>query len=168
MKIKSEYLKHDELNTVLDLLMPRNRLICLVMLFTGLRVSDAVRLKTEQIEKQRFTIREIKTKKSVKVYIPEKLKNQILAQSGKIYAFENPRSGGHITRQAVWKDLNRAKRACRLKANATPHSFRKDFAVEIFKKYGLSKTQEKLNHDNAAVTLLYAMSDKLREEKNEH
>lgn len=167
MKIRADYLKHDELNTVLDLLMPRNRLICLVMLFTGLRVSDTVQLKKSQIEKQRFSIRETKTKKSVRVYIPERLKNEILAQSGKIYAFENPRSGGHVTRQAVWKDLNRAKRACRLRANATPHTFRKNFAVEVFKKYGLSKTQQKLNHDNPAVTLLYAMADKLRDFKND-
>lgn len=159
--IKADYLEHDELNTVLDLLMPRNRLICLVMLFSGLRVSDVVGLKKEQIIKQRFNVRERKTGKSIRVYIPDKLKTEILAQSGDIYAFEG-NSGAPITRQAVWKDLKRAQKACRLRVNAAPHSFRKNFAVEVYKKYGLSRAQARLNHDNAAVTLLYAMADKLR------
>lgn len=161
-----EYLKRSELSTVLDLLTPTNRRICLVMLSSGLRVSDVVGLTTEQIKKQRFTVKEIKTKKSRRVFLPKSLQAELLPHCGKVWAFEGRTPEFHRSRQAVWKDLKRASRACRLPANVGAHSMRKDFAVEYYAKHGLKKTQAELLHDNPAVTLLYCLSDKLREDKS--
>jgi site-specific recombinase XerC len=62
--------------------------------------------------------------------------------------------------------MKRAARAFRLKVNAGPHSARKVYAVELMRKYGdLEKVRRALNHDSAAVTLLYALADMQRSTK---
>ena len=78
------------------------------MLATGLRVGDVLKLTTEQVKRQRFTVRESKTGKTRRVYLPAKLQLQLLAQAGRLYAFEGRTDWRkHRTRQAVWKDTVR-------------------------------------------------------------
>ena len=65
------------------------------------------------------------------------------------------------TRQALWKDIKRAARACRLTANAAPHSMRKVCAVELLRQYGnIDRVRRALNHGSVEVTMIYAMADK--------
>ena len=62
--------------------------------------------------------------------------------------------------------MKRAAKALRLDVNLTPHSARKGYAVELMRKYGdLDRVRRALNHDNAGVTLIYAMADKLPERR---
>ena len=77
----------------------------------GWRVGDVLRLTTAQIERQRFTVREEKTGKTRRVWIPGKLQLRILGQAGRCYAFEGRYDWRkHRTRQAVWKDCARCAR----------------------------------------------------------
>lgn len=57
--MKTGYLIDEALEHVLAALMPANRLVCKVMLHTGLRVGDVVSLPKSKV-KQNFTIREQK------------------------------------------------------------------------------------------------------------
>ncbi len=161
--MKTSYLLDEQLDLVLAALTPANRLVAQVMLHTGLRVGDVVSLRADQV-KGRFTVREQKTGKSRRVSIPPWLVDALRAHScGTEWAFPSPKdSTKHRTRQAVWADIKRAQRAFRLPVNAGSHSLRKVYAVDLMHRYGdLRKVQQALNHDNEAVTLLYALADQL-------
>ena len=174
MNTRSDYIYKDTFEHLLAALMPMNRLAVEVSLCTGLRISDVLSLKRAQVNKQRFTIHEQKTGKAKRVYIPDDLKSELLKYGGEIYIFEHrldPKK--HRTRQAINKDLKRAATLFRVKsmdgkhkANVTPHTARKIFAVSKYQNSGaLWKVQELLNHSNEAVTMIYAMADQISEGK---
>lgn len=161
--MRSSYLIEHQLELVLASLTPGNRLVCRVMLDTGLRISDVVELPREAVSTS-FTVTEKKTGKRRRVRLRQELVDEILAASeGSPWAFPSPRRPEtHRTRQAVWKDIKRAQRAFRLPVNAAPHSMRKVYAVELMHKYGdIQKVQRALNHDHYDTTILYAMADRL-------
>ena len=64
--VRSDYCEVASFEHILSALMPPNRLALIVSLCTGLRIDDVLSLKTEQIKKGRFTIKEMKTGKSRK------------------------------------------------------------------------------------------------------
>ncbi len=164
--MKTEYLLNRELGHVLAALTPSNRLVCEVSLHTGLRIGDVLELKTAQL-KPSFWVKESKTGKSKKVGLPASLLNQLKAQAGEVYVFQHRTDPSkHRTRQAVWQDMKRASKAFRMPQNVGPHSIRKTYAVELMRKYGdLSKVKKALNHSSETITLLYAMADKILEQK---
>lgn len=153
-----EYLMDRELEAVLGLLMPSNRLVCQLSLRTGLRVGDILALKTEQL-KPNFWVTEQKTGKRRQVGIPGPLLAEIRAQAGDPYAFPSRDGKGHRSRQAVWADVKRAQAAMRLTQNIGPHSMRKVYAVDVLRRYGdVSEVQKRLNHSSQTVTMLYALA----------
>lgn len=159
--LKTGYLIDEALEHVLAALMPANRLVCKVMLHTGLRVGDVVSLPKSKV-KQNFTICEQKTGKSRRCGLPQALRAEILEQAGEsAWAFPSPRDPTrHRSREAVWKDIKRAQRAFRLPVNIGTHSMRKIYAVNLMKKFGdVERVRRALNHDNDAVTMLYACAD---------
>lgn len=165
--MKSDYIGGEPMQHLLAALMPENRLALEVSLFTGLRIDDVLHLKSSYLDKERFTIKEMKTGKSKRVRLPNRLRDELRQIAGRYYIFEGrndvkkPR-----TRQAVYKDLRRAGELYRIKARVTPHSCRKIYAVEELRRTGdLKKVQSLLNHENEAVTLLYALSDELSKKK---
>ena len=81
-----------------------------------------------------------------------------------VFPGRDPRK--HRTRQAVYKDIRRAAEAFRVREHVSPHSARKIYAVEQLHKSGdLHKVQRLLQHDDAAVTAIYAMADVLTQRK---
>lgn len=159
----SDYITAAELERVYAILSPQHRIIVSLMEHTGLRVGDVITLRTEQLS-QRCYIRESKTGKTRRVYIPAGLLAQIKAQAGPVWAFPGRKPGTHITRQAVWAEVKRAAKAYRLKCNLSPHSLRKYYAVRLYAKYGdIGKVAKVLGHSNPETTLIYAMADKLRD-----
>ena len=95
------------------------------------------------------------------------MRDDLLKIAGRYYCFEhriNPKK--HRTRQAVFKDLRRSAKAFRVSAHVSTHSLRKIYAVDYFKRNGnLKKVQKLLNHSSEAVTMLYAMADKIKSPK---
>ncbi|MBR1497954.1 MAG: tyrosine-type recombinase/integrase [Oscillospiraceae bacterium] len=154
----TEYLLDREVELVLSALTPDNRLVCQTLLHTGLRLSDVLNLKTEQI-KPRFWVTEQKTGKRRLVGLPEPLRDALLRHAGSVYVFPGRGKTGHRTRQAVWKDIKRAAVAFRLPQNVAPHSFRKVYAVDVLKEYGdIEKVKRALNHDSLTTTMIYVMA----------
>jgi len=160
--VKTEYLLNREVDHVLAALTPTNRLVCEVMLHTGLRVSDVLALKTNEIA-MKFWITEQKTRKRRQVGLPRDLLERLQHQAGHIWVFPSVRDPAqHRTRQAVWADLHRAAKAFRLPQVVGTHSLRKVYAVELLERYGdIERVQRALNHDRPATTIIYAMADKL-------
>lgn len=182
--LKTEYLLNREIERVLGALTPGNALVVRVMLYTGLRVGDALRL-TFPLREQMW-ITEGKTGKRRHIglsrplideicrraepYVPQRERRHIYEapHSGpRLWAFPSPRDyRKHRTRQAVWKDIKRAAWAYRIPANVGPHSMRKVYAVKLMQKYGdLDRVKRALNHSDDSITLIYAMADKLVSER---
>lgn len=158
----TEYLLNEQMEHVLAALTPQNALIMRTLLHTGMRLSDVLALKTDQLRSSGWYT-EGKTGKRRRFGLPSELLDAIRAQAGPEWAFPgvSPR-GGHKTRQAVWKDVKRASRAFRLPQNVGPHSARKIYAVDLMQKYGdIQRVRKALNHESESVTALYAMADQL-------
>lgn len=167
--MRTEYLLDKEVELILAAMRPGNSLVCQVCLHTGLRVSDALNLKIEQM-KPRFWITEGKTGKRKLIGLPEDLRLAIYEHNreagGGPWCFPGVNPEKHRTRQAVWKDVKRATEYYRIRANAGPHSFRKVYACDLMEMYGdLEKVQRALNHDNLAVTLIYTTAAQMLEGK---
>ena len=166
--MRADYVPARAMAHILAALMPQNRLALQVSETTGLRIGDVLSLKTARL-KQRMTVRESKTQKSKRIYLPENLYTEMLRQAGKVWVFEGRLTAKkHRTRQAVFKDLRRTARLFRLDGrkiaeHVSPHTARKIYAVEELKKYGgnVKRVQRLLNHSDEAVTMLYAMADQL-------
>lgn len=165
--MRTDYLIKREAEHLLAALTPPNRLALRVSLATGLRISDVLEIKSAELGK-RMTVKERKTAKTRRIYIPDELYMQMLGIAGKVWVFEG-RSDykKHRTRQAVWKDIKRVAKIFRLPENIAPHTMRKIFAVEAFaKSKDLKHVQRLLNHSNEGITMLYAMADVLTQRLN--
>lgn len=162
----TEYLLNQEISWVLAALTPENQLVCRVMLHTGLRVGDVLSLKTKDLA-PRMWVRESKTGKKKQIGFPKDLLAALRAQAGRQWVFEGRKGPDtHRTRQAVWHDVKRASKAFRLPQNVGTHSMRKVYAVELLDRYGdIERVRKALNHDNVITTSIYAMADKLMEQK---
>lgn len=161
----TEYLLDREIDRVLAALMPQNALIVRTVLQTGLRISDVLELRTEQLKSSMWVV-EKKTGKRHRCGLPADLLQAIRAQAGKEWAFPGAKPGTHKTRQAVWCDVKRAAKAFRLPQNIGTHSFRKVYAVKLRQKYGsLARVQRAMAHSTPSVTAIYAMADTLLEDK---
>lgn len=165
----ASWVNDDVLDLVLRVMMPENRLAIDVSLATGLRISDVLSLKTADIEKSpRPTVRDSKTGKSHRIYIPAELRREMLALAGANYVFEGRLDPNkHRTRQAVYKDMEHAasvvKRAKYIdrQVQVSPHTARKVAAVRAYRRKGLEAAQALLVHDpdHPLVTLTYALAD---------
>lgn len=165
--MRSEWVDGDTLALVLAAMMPGNALAVECSLVTGLRIDDVLSLHTDTVRRTaRPYVRDSKTGKSHRVYLPRELRERMLAQAGRVYVWEHRTDWTrHRTRQAVYKDMRHAaavwERNGRLGAHVSPHSARKCAAVRAYKRGGLDAAAALLNHDpgHPLVTLLYALSD---------
>lgn len=160
--MRTDYLDDGDLEIVLALLTPPNRLACQLAIHTGLRIGDVLGIRTDALQ-QRMSIVEAKTGKKNRIYVPSALLSRLRGQAGSIWVFPGRcDETRHRTRQAVWADIKRAQRAIRLPANVGPHTMRKVYAVRQYRRSGnLTAVQRALQHSDQAVTMLYAMADHL-------
>lgn len=162
---KTEYLLQKEVERVLAALMPSNRLVMRVILHTGLRISDVLRLKPEDLQPRRW-VTEHKTGKRRLVGFPAELLADLREECGDCWVFSGKNPKNHRTRQTVWADVKRAAKAFRLPQNVGTHSARKFYAVELMRKYGdIEKVRKILNHRYESTTMIYAIADRLLEQK---
>lgn len=165
---RSDWASGDVMAHILAALTYENRLAITVSLLTGLRIGDVLNLRSRDLLRDRFTITEEKTLKRRTIRMPDKLRDELQAISGKIYVFENRLSARkHRTRQAVYKDIKRAAKAFRVKGNISCHTARKIYAVSEYKKdFSVARVKKLLNHSSEAVTMIYAIADELTKRKN--
>ena len=158
--MRTEYLLQREVDMVLSALTPVNRVVCRVMLHTGLRVGDVLALRPEQIRPKQW-ITEIKTGKRRQIGLTQELMEDMRAVCGTEWVFPGRVDASkHRTRQAVWADVKRAAKAFRLPQNVGSHSMRKVYAVELLHRYGdIARVQRALRHSDPMVTAIYAMAD---------
>lgn len=167
--MRSEWVDGDTMALVLAAMMPGNALAVECSLATGLRIDDVLALQTETVRRTaRPYVRDSKTGKTHRVYLPRELRERMLAQAGRVYVWEHRTDWTrHRTRQAVYKDMRQAaavwERNGRLRAHVSPHSARKCAAVRVYQRGGLDAAAALLNHDpdHPLVTMLYALADQV-------
>lgn len=169
----ADYLSWDQtLNLIRRLFDDGNYKISLLISlgsFWGLRISDLLRLKWEDVlEKDNFVLIEKKTGKTREIKINDQLQRHIndcykmikpyreqefifTSQKGSVYSIQRI--------NVIFKDL---KRKYNLNVqNFSTHSLRKSFGREIFNKSGVNaelalvKLSELFNHSNVATTKRY-------------
>lgn len=158
----TDVLIEKELEHVLAALTPANRLVVEVALHNGLRISDVLELRPEDLKPQTW-ITERKTGKRKQIGLPEPLLSRLKECCGEYWVFPGRLDEHkHRSRQAVWQDVKRAARLFRMPQNVGTHTMRKMYAVRLMKKYGdLERVRRALNHSNPSLTMIYAMADKL-------
>ena len=134
--MRTDWIARQEYEHLLAALMPPNRLALEIAETNGLRISDALSIKTDQLAR-RFSVRELKTGKSRRVYLSAELLDRAERMAGRIWVFEGRNDvRKHRTRQAVYKDLRRIANMYRLDAHVGTHTARKIYAVAAYHRTG--------------------------------
>lgn len=166
--MKSDFVELAIFEKIFPYLTPDNRRAVSLALETGLRIGDVVALKRRDLNKKTGVLKykAQKTGKKGELRLSWEIVEQLCRNSGKIYLFEGKNENRHRTRQAVWCDVKKAcKKAGVYGVNVTPHSCRKNFAVNDLRKTGdMQKVQADLQHTNIFLTQYYAHSDRQKAE----
>ncbi len=163
--MKSDYVDTKTMEHLLALLMPENRKAIECSMRYGMRIGDVLSLEREQVAKLNFSYKEQKSGKSRRIRMSKTFAESLLAlgSSESPYVFPSRFDTlKHRSRQAVYKDIRRAAKAFRLLQHVSPHSARKLYAVNAYKRSGnMKQVQQLLNHSSEAVTMLYALADEI-------
>ena len=147
---------------------PKYGLLFKYGLNTGLRISDILPLRVDDIfnENGKFkdylVIKEKKTNKEKKIKLNHAIRKMLYSYvkehklSGNSYLFYSKKSGGHIQRVQAYKVLKEASTVCNVE-NFGTHSMRKTWGYWTYKasKYNIGLIMEMFNHSSQNVTLRY-------------
>jgi site-specific recombinase XerD len=142
----------------------KHRVILTVCYATGLRISEAVRLKPAAIDSQRMVIRvdQGKGRRDRYVMLPPKLL-AILRDYWKLtrpgeWLFPGDRPGQPVTPSTIDRTCREVRQQCGIGKPVTPHSLRHAFAVHLLEAgTDLRTIQLLLGHRNLGTTARYLM-----------
>ena len=140
----------------------KHRTILTTCYAAGLRISEAVHLKPNDIDSQRMVIHVEQGKGQKDRYVMlsprllEILRNYWRAVRPKQWLFEGYVSGQHITRDAVHRVCKQARQVSGIAKPISPHSMRHAFAVHLLESGTDVRTiQLLLGHRSLATTARY-------------
>ncbi|TRZ49448.1 site-specific tyrosine recombinase XerD [bacterium] len=150
----------------------RDRAILETMYATGMRVSEVVNLRLDNVNLEAGFLRCIgkgnkerviplgkKAIASIQRYI-EAARNKLLGKKVSDYLFVS-RFGKKISRQSIWKMIKKYARDARIKKPLKPHTLRHSFATHLLERGAdLRSVQEMLGHANISTTQLYTHINK--------
>lgn len=145
----------------------RDRAMLELMYATGLRISEIINLKLEDLHLTMGTLQTLgkghkerivpvgdEAIKWVNRYL-EEARPKLLKQKRSNYLFLNFH-GNNLTRQGVWKNLKVEVRKAGIQKNITPHTLRHSFATHILENGAdLRIVQELLGHADISTTQIY-------------
>lgn len=139
----------------------KHRLLLSLAYGAGLRVSEVVALKVQDLDFEELTVhlKQTKGQKDRISVIPESLvnnlKNLIAGKSGDELVFESER-GGKLTTRTAQKVFENALKNSEVKKAATFHSLRHSFATHLLENgTDVRYVQALLGHANIRTTQLY-------------
>lgn len=160
--MRTNYIEPAEVAKIASCMKGDSKKIWLLMNDTGLRISDAVKLRYSDIDsKGQIHYKAQKTGKTGIIRVSGEILALLGRSDGDSYVFRSRKNPSrHIHRSTVFRHI---KQACK-KAGIDPdgiacHSARKAFAVRDFRENGLGQTMHDLQHSSAATTLFYGLSD---------
>jgi integrase/recombinase XerD len=152
----------------------RDKAILEALYATGMRVSEAANLKTDNVNldigflrcigkgnKERVIPLGRKSISGIKRYL-EVSRPRLLKNKQSDFLFLN-RFGKKISRQSLWKIIKRYARTARIKKPIKPHTLRHSFATHLLERGAdLRSVQEMLGHANISTTQIYTHINKER------
>jgi site-specific recombinase XerD len=139
----------------------KHKLLLSLAYGAGLRVSEVVSLKVQDLDFEELTvhIKQAKGQKDRISVIPESLvydlKNLVAGKSGNDLVFASER-GGKLTTRTAQKVFEKSLRDSGVKKNATFHSLRHSFATHLLENgTDVRFVQELLGHQNIRTTQIY-------------
>lgn len=138
----------------------RNYILFLTGIYTGLRISDLVKLQVRDIRGWKITVREKKTNKTRIVHMPTHLKNEtrkyIEHKKDNDFLFPSrKKKHKHLTRGGAYKMLKCVEKRFELESIGT-HSLRKTYGYHHFQiNNDIATLQQELNHTSQVDTLRY-------------
>ena len=146
---------------------PKYGLLFKFGLNTGLRISDILPIKLEDIFKKRnefhnyLVLNEKKTGKEKKIKLNAAIKKEIMdylrnrRSADSTYLFYSNK-GGHITRIQAYRALKSAAEFCGIE-NFGTHSLRKTWGYWTYRnsKYNIGLIMDTFNHSSQSITLRY-------------
>ena len=152
----------------------RDRAILETLYATGMRVSEAVNLRFDDVNldigflrcigkgnKERVIPIGSKAISSIKRYLEASRPHFLKGQSSEIL-FLN-RFGKKISRQSFWKILRKYAKEANIKKPIRPHILRHSFATHLLERGAdLRSVQEMLGHSNISTTQIYTHIDRNR------
>lgn len=160
--LKSRYLSDSEIFALQSTLSDAAWLPFRISAETGLRVGDVIKIRLSDLRNDGFFFVAQKTKKEGFAKVHSGTISALKRNAGfSEWCFPSPKKAGeHITRQAVWRRLKTAcGRAGVDVSGVSPHSFRKVFSVELYKKSDLRTVQKALQHSSVYTTEIYTLAD---------
>lgn len=154
----------------------RDRAILEVMYATGIRISELVNLKLEELhlsmkliqtigkgDKERILPIGEQGIKWVEYYLEySRPKLERKAAQSSPYVFLNIR-GTQLSRQGVWKKIKKMVQQAGIQQNVTPHTLRHSFATHLLENGAdLRVVQELLGHSDISTTQIYTHITKHR------
>ncbi len=144
----------------------RNRAMLEVLYGTGVRVSELINIKLEDLNlqvgyilisgkggKQRIVPLGTTAQESLSPYL--KQRTNMLKKQQNNYLFVN-NVGNKLSRQGFWKILKKHTISCGIKKSISPHTFRHSFATHLLEQGAdLRSVQEMLGHSNITTTQIY-------------
>lgn len=156
-------LSKKEVAKILDCLdNPKHKTILYVIYSAGLRVSEVVKLKMDDIDSNRMLIRVIQGKGRKDRYTI--LSNSCLKQIKKYYELYQPKDwlfpgmkeGRHLTARSVQRIFKKACRKANIKKKVSVHTLRHSFATHLLEKgTDLRYIQKLLGHKSSTTTEIY-------------
>lgn len=144
----------------------RDRAILELLYATGIRVSELVGLKLQDLNLESGFLkcfgkggkeRIVPLGRTAKEFVERYLEKRRF-QNGHTEAlfFGSKRASGCLSRQAVWQLIRRYARQARIKKKITPHTFRHSFATHLLERGAdLRVVQELLGHADISTTQIY-------------
>jgi site-specific recombinase XerD len=144
----------------------RNYCLFVLGINSGLRISDLLKLKLQDVcdgkgqIRDRITVREQKTGKNKDFPVGETtqkaLKEYINTDTPPDTPLFQSQKGGALTRQQVYRILNDAAKKAGIKDKIGTHTMRKTFGYHTYQAgVDVAYIQKLLNHSSPAVTLRY-------------
>ncbi|MBM3246700.1 MAG: site-specific tyrosine recombinase XerD [Candidatus Omnitrophica bacterium] len=152
----------------------RDKAILETLYATGMRVSEAVNLRLDNVNldigflrcigkgnKERVVPIGKKAVASIKRYL-ESSRLQLLRNKESEFLFVS-RFGKKISRQSFWKLIKKYARSARIKKPIRPHILRHSFATHLLERGAdIRSVQEMLGHSNISTTQIYTHINKDR------
>jgi site-specific recombinase XerD len=156
-------LSKDEVVRLLNVVYnPRHKLILSLMYSAGLRVSEVVKLKVEDVDfgNKILWVREGKGKKDRQTIISEKLiltlQSLVLQKELGQYLFSGQSLGSHLSTRSAEKIFQKALADSGIKKQATCHSLRHSFATHLLEAgTDIRYIQALLGHKSLMTTQIY-------------
>ena len=161
-----------------DIYAKRNKLILELLLASGLRVSELVNIKLEDIDinnksirvvgkgsKERIVYFNLHTETSLKDYL-YKSRSKLLKNKKSNYLFINNKST-KLTREGVFEIINKIATKANIKHHLSPHVLRHTFATFLLNEGAdIRSVQTLLGHESLSTTQIYThiTSDALKSE----